>query len=82
LAVVGGAAAADACSVGLLRAHETDHASLERSGLCLSGEAWAALTPDARAEAASKVAIMYRVEPQHKIALVQHLRDAGEVVVG
>jgi len=67
-------------SVGLLQQHDTDHVSLERTGLCISGETWAALDHEARVEASNKLAVMYRVEPQHKIALVQLLRELGEVV--
>ncbi|KAH9255394.1 calcium-translocating P-type ATPase, SERCA-type [Batrachochytrium salamandrivorans] len=54
--------------------------SLAELGQSISGEEWQSLDDLHKREASQRVAVMYRVEPQHKLDLVRVLRQQNEVV--
>ncbi|HUZ02574.1 MAG TPA: cation-translocating P-type ATPase [Thermomicrobiaceae bacterium] len=53
---------------------------IDRSGAVLTGAELKGIAPDALREAVREVQIYARVEPEHKLKIVQALRERGEVV--
>lgn len=65
-------AEAIARTIGLLKENDV-HQSI-------SGEQWARLDEQGKKDICLRLVVMHRVEPIHKLDLVQHLRHNGEVV--
>jgi len=67
-------AEAVARSVGLLPPGEP------QPGQSISGEQWSSMDERQQREASFRLVVMHRVEPHHKLSLVQHLQANNEVV--
>jgi len=50
------------------------------NGRSLTGAMWSNMTPDEQRDAVTRLTVLSRVEPHHKLAVVTYLKQAGEVV--